>query len=68
MKLGGEGGRKEKEPHQCVVEANVSFQAGANMVELHNGYFCRRDGQYVLHTLWQSTDVKTSGALIVCFI
>lgn len=52
--------------YQCVVEANVSFQAGANMVELHNGYFCSCDGQDVLHTFGK--DVETSGTLIVCFI
>ncbi len=43
MKLGGKTER-EKESYQSVVEANVSLQAGTNMVELHNGYFCCRDG------------------------
>lgn len=41
---------REKEPYQGVVEANVSLQAGANMVELHDRYFCCGDGQDVLQT------------------
>lgn len=42
--------QKHKEPYQCVVEADVSFKASANMVKLDNGYFCRRDGQNILNT------------------
>lgn len=43
-------------PYQCVVQADVSLQAGADMVELDNGYFCRRDGQDVFHTWWRGAN------------
>lgn len=39
-----------EELYQCVVEADVSFQTSLDVVELHDGHLCCRDGQNVLHT------------------
>lgn len=58
---------REKEPYQSVVEANVSLQAGANMIELHDGYFCCRDGQDVLQTCSCGNRLKGCND-ILCFL
>lgn len=51
--------RRAKDPYQSVVETNVSLEAGANMVELHDGHFCCRDGQDVLQAWWEGADGET---------
>lgn len=39
---------RQEESYQSVVEADVSLQTRANVVELHNRYFSCSDGQDVL--------------------
>lgn len=60
--------KREKEPYQSVVEANVSLQAGANMVELHDGHFCCCDRQDVLQTWWQGANRLKVNVFTFCVL
>lgn len=47
-------GERRSVLYQCVVKADVSFQAGVDVVKLYDGDFGCSDGQDVLQ-IWQRT-------------